>query len=253
MEKKGVLIPMLLALFAAVLYMVVLTSKEKALSHDYEMAKVLVAMGDIPERTVLKEEMVDIVDVPRKFMQQDSFEYKTPSDKKQIINLVTRTRIPKGNQITQSSLVALSPDSGLSVKIPPGYRGAMLPVDSDMKILIKPGDRVDVLVTFDAVLNTGQKEKVTATILQNVLVIAVGSNLGQGMNASQFKNQSAADDKTAAFSEKASISLALNPTESQYLALALKQSGGDVTVVLRGLGDVEMHPMEMASFRKLFK
>lgn len=253
MEKKGVLIPMLLALFAAVLYMVVLTSKEKALSHDYEMAKVLVAMGDIPERTVLKEDMVDVVDIPRKFMQQDCFEYKTPSDKKQIMNLVTRTRVPKGNQITQSSLVALSPDSGLSVKIPPGYRGAMLPVESDMKILIKPGDRVDVLVTFDAVLNTGQKEKVTATILQNVLVIAVGSNLGQGMNASQFKNQAAADDKTAAFSEKASISLALNPTESQYLALALKQSGGDVTVVLRGLGDVEMHPMEMASFRKLFK
>jgi uncharacterized protein YjlB len=34
------------------------------------------------------------------------------------------------------------------------------------------------------------------------------------------------------------------------LALALKQ--GDPTVIMRGLGDVEMHPMEMASFRKLF-
>jgi pilus assembly protein CpaB len=254
MEKKNAMIPMLLAIFAAILYITALSSREKSLAHDYETAKVLVAANDIPERTVLKEDMVVTMDIPRKFMQQDAFEWRTPSDTKQIVNLVTRTRVPKGNQITQSSLVALSPDSGLSVKIPPGYRGAMLPIDGDMKPLIKPGDRVDVLVTFEAVMkDSGQKEKVTATILQNVLVIAVGTNLGQGMNAAQFKTAAAAEDKTAAFAEHASISLALNPTEAQYLALAIKQSGGDVTVVLRGLGDVEMHPMEMASFRKLFK
>ncbi|MBI3566091.1 MAG: SAF domain-containing protein, partial [Elusimicrobia bacterium] len=125
MEKKGVLIPMVLAMLAAVFYLMVLTSKEKSLSADYEKAKVLVARADIPERTVLKEDMVDTLEIPRKFMQQDSFEIKSPSDMKLIVNLVTRTRIPKGNQITQSSLVSLSPESGLSVKIPPGYRGAM--------------------------------------------------------------------------------------------------------------------------------
>ncbi|MDE2141847.1 MAG: Flp pilus assembly protein CpaB [Elusimicrobia bacterium] len=251
MEKKGVLIPMVLAMLAAVFYLMVLTSKEKALSSDYEKVKVLVARADIPERTVLHEDMVDTMDVPRKFMQQDSFEIKTPSDMKLIVNLVTRTRIPKGNQICQSSLVSLSPESGLSVKIPPGYRGAMLPIEPEMKVLIKPGDRVDVLVTFDAMMNDGRKEKVTATILQNVLIIAVGTNLGQGMNAKQFKGMTASEDKGAAFSEKATVSLALNPNEAQYLALALKQ--GEPTVIMRGLGDVEMHPMEMASFRKLFR
>ncbi len=251
MEKKGVLIPMVLAMLAAVFYLMVLTSKEKALSADYEKAKVLVARADIPERTVLKEDMVDVLEVPRKYMQQDSFEIKTNSDMKLIVNLVTRTRVPKGNQVTQSSLVSLSPESGLSVKIPPGYRGAMLPIEPEMKILIKPGDRVDVLVTFEAMMNDGRKEKVTATILQNVLVIAVGTNLGQGMNAKQFKSAQATEEKTAAFAEKATVSLALNPNEAQYLALALKQ--GDPTVIMRGLGDVEMHPMEMASFRKLFR
>jgi pilus assembly protein CpaB len=251
MEKKGVLIPMVLAMLAAVFYLMVLTSKEKALTSDYEKANVLIARADIPERTVLHEDMVETLAVPRKFMQQDSFEIKTPSDMKLIVNLVTRTRIPKGNQITQSSLVSLSPESGLSVKIPPGYRGAMLPIEPEMKVLIKPGDRVDVLVTFDAMMNDGRKEKVTATILQNVLIIAVGTNLGQGMNAKQFKGMAAQEEKTAAFSEKATVSLALNPNEAQYLALALKQ--GEPTVIMRGLGDVEMHPMEMASFRKLFR
>ncbi|MFI5349765.1 MAG: SAF domain-containing protein, partial [Elusimicrobiota bacterium] len=111
MEKKGVLIPMVLAMLAAVFYLMVLTSKERALNGDYEKAKVLIAKADIPERTVLHEDMVDILEVPRKFMQQDVFEYKTPSDMKQIVNLVTRTRIPKGNQVTQSALVSLSPES----------------------------------------------------------------------------------------------------------------------------------------------
>ncbi len=251
MEKKGVLVPMLLAMGAAVFYLMVLSSKESALRGAYETAKVLSARVDIPERTVLKEDMVEILEVPRKFMQQDSFEIKTQGDMKLIVNLVTRNRVPKGNQLTQSSLISLSPESGLSVKIPPGYRGAILPIDQEMKILIKPGDRVDVLVTFDALMNDGRKEKVTATILQNVLVIAVGTNLGQGMNARQFKNLGDKEDKTAAFSEKASVSLALNPNEAQYLALAIKQ--GDTTVIMRGLGDAEMHPMEMASFRKLFR
>ena len=242
---------MVLAMGAAVFYWLVLMSKEKALSNAYETGSVLVARVDIPERTVIKEDMVESKAVPRKFMEQDAFEVKTPSDIKMISNLVTRVRVPKGNQVTQSSLISLSPESGLSVKIPPGYRGAILPVEPELKSLVKPGDRVDVLVTFDALMADNRKEKVTATILQNVLVIAVGTNMGQGMSAKQFKDAGAKEDKTAAFSEKSMISLALNPNEAQYLALAMKQ--GDTTVVMRGLGDVEMHPMEMASFRKLFK
>ncbi|MBI3552367.1 MAG: Flp pilus assembly protein CpaB [Elusimicrobia bacterium] len=251
MEKKGVLVPMVLAMGAAVLYLMVLTSKEKALSNSYETGQVLVARTDIPERTVIKEDMVEPMSVPRKFMEQDAFEVKTQSDIKMIANLVTRVRVPKGNQLTQSALISLSPDAGLSVKIPPGYRGAIVPIDPEMKPLIKPGDRVDILVTFDAVMADNRKEKVTATILQNVLVIAVGTNMGQGMNAKQFKTSGEKEEKAAAFSEKSMVSVALNPNEAQYLALAMKQ--GDLTVIMRGLGDSEMHPMEMASFRKLFK
>ncbi|MDD5656174.1 MAG: Flp pilus assembly protein CpaB [Elusimicrobia bacterium] len=251
MEKKGILVPMVLAMGAAIFYLMVLTSKERALSSAYETGQVLVARTDIPERTVLKEEMVEPVQVPRKFMEQDAFEVKTPADIKLIANLVTRVRVPKGNQLTQSSLISLSPEAGLSVKIPPGYRGAILGIDAELKPMIKPGDRVDVLVTFDALMADNRKEQVTATILQNVLVLAVGTNLGQGMNAKQAKASSEKEDKTAAFSEKAMIALALNPNEAQYLALAQKQ--GETRVIVRGLGDVEMHPMEMASFRRLFK
>jgi len=251
MERRGVLIPLVLAVGAAVVYLMVLTSREKQLSKSYENATVLVARVDIPERTLLKEDLVATKAVPRKFIAQDCFEIKTASDIKLIANLVTRIRIPKGNQVTKSALTSLSPTSGLSVKIPPGYRGAVVPVGADLLRLIKPGDRVDILVTFDALMADNRKEKVTATILQNVLVLGVGSDLGQGQTAAQFGETAKSDRQAAAFSEKGIISVALNPNEAQYLSLAMKQ--GDITVILRGLGDIEMHPMEMASFRKLFR
>ena len=251
MEKKGVILPMILALAASAIYWFVLTSKERALASAHEEASVLVANYELPARTILKSDLVEAVKIPRIYMQQDAYEIRSNSDIKLVDNLVTAIRIPKGNQITQSALIPLSPEAGLSVKVPPGYRGCMLPLDNDLLRLIKPGDKIDVLVTFDAVMGDNRKEKVTATILQNVLVLGVGSNLGQGLSAAQAKAKTGQEAADQAFSEKGALSLALNPNETQYLALSMKQ--GDVSVAVRGLGDVELHPMEIASFKRLIK
>lgn len=251
MEKKGMLVPVLLALAASAIYWWVLTSKERTLAAQHERATVLTARFDLPARTIMNVDLVETREIPRMYLEQDAYEVKSQSDIKLVTNLVTGIRIPKGNQITQSALVSLSPEAGLSVKVPPGYRGCVLPLENDLLRLIKPGDRVDILVTFDAVMGDNRKEKVTATILQNVLVLGVGTNLGQGLSGSQAKAKASAEAADQAFSEKAALSLALNPNEAQYLALSSKQ--GDVVVVVRGLGDVELHPMEIASFKRLIK
>lgn len=47
------------------------------------------------------------------------------------------------------------------------------------------------------------------------------------------------------------VELLLNPNEAQYAALSLEQ--GSLHLARRASGDAEMHPMEMATFRKLFK
>ncbi|MGC9070765.1 MAG: Flp pilus assembly protein CpaB [Elusimicrobiales bacterium] len=250
MEGRKTLVPLLLALIAASLYWWILSSKERELSRAYEPAQVLVAKYDLPARTILKADFVEIVEIPRKFVQKDAYEVRNPSDIKLVTNLVTAIRIPKGNQITQSALLTLTPEAGLSVKVPPGYRGATLQVDNELLRLIKPGDRVDILVTFEAIVGD-KKEQVTATILQNVLVLGVGSNLGQGITDELAKKQSASEAAMQSFSEKGVLSLALNPLEAQYLALS--QKIGNVSVVVRALGDVEVHFMEIASFRKLIK
>ncbi len=250
MEKRNVLIPLVLAMFAAAIYFMALASKERALSQGYDKVRVIVARQDLPARTVLKEDLVETLEIPRLYMAKDAYEVRSSGDIKLVSNMVTQIRVPKGNQITNSALMSLSAEAGLSVKVPPGYRGSILPVDNELMKLIKPGDRVDVLVSFDAQFQD-RKEMVTATILQNVLVLGVGTNLGQGKDAKTAQSAEKSEAAAAAFSERGVLSLALNPMEAQYLALSGRL--GQTAVVVRGMGDVEMHPMEMASFRKLFR
>ncbi|MDT8287202.1 MAG: RcpC/CpaB family pilus assembly protein, partial [Elusimicrobiales bacterium] len=115
----------------------------------------------------------------------------------------------------------------------PGYRAASLPVRGSQAMFLKPGDRVDMMVTFDALMADERKEKVTATILQNVLVLDVAR---------------AADPEGMAV-----VRLLCNPNEAQYAALSLMQGGGNISLPRRAEGDAELHPMEIATFRKLFK
>lgn len=114
--------------------------------------------------------------------------------------------------------------------LPAGYRAMALPFPSHQLRFVAPGDRVDIMATFSAELgekDDKRKEDVTATIMQNVVVLAVDHSHGV-------------------------VQLIFNPNEAQYAALfAVK----DKTLWLskRAAGDTEMHPMEMASARKLFR
>jgi len=251
MEKKNVFLPLFLALISALAIYFWLKGWERSAIGGFEMTEVLTAKLDIPPRTILRKGLIDRAKIPRKFIQQDAIEYRSDMDIKQIENLVTQVRVPKGNQITLSSLLTLNPDVGISLKIPPGYRGVVLPVEADLLQLIKPGDRVDILVTFDALMQEGRKEKVTATILQNILVLGVGTDLGQGRTEEEEKKRKKTELERVQFREKGALSLAMLPNEAQYLSLARQQ--GDVSVVIRGVGEFNLHPLEMATFRKLFR
>ncbi|HCC48952.1 MAG TPA: hypothetical protein DEQ38_12670 [Elusimicrobia bacterium] len=117
-------------------------------------------------------------------------------------------------------------------RVLPGYRGVSLPVSGAQALYLVRGDRVDMLVTFEAMMNTDIKEKVTATILQNVLVTGV--------------------HKPASAAAPGVVQLLCNPNEAQYAALSLVQ-GSNIVLVRRAPGDFELRPMEIASFRKLIK
>ena len=114
----------------------------------------------------------------------------------------------------------------------PGYRGVSLPVSGHQTLFLESGDRIDMLVTFEALLGSGSKETVTATMLQNVVVLKV--------------------TRPATAGGGGVVQLLCNPNEAQYAALSLAQ-GKTINLVRRAPGDFEMRPMEIASLRKLMK
>ena len=107
-----------------------------------------------------------------------------------------------------------------------GYRGLVLEMPGNQLAWLKKGDSVDFISVFDAVMGEGRKEKVAATLLQNVRVAGVNQRNG-------------------------TIVLLVNPNEAQYASLAKVQ--GEVRLSLRAPGDSAMSAMEISSYRRLIK
>ena len=116
--------------------------------------------------------------------------------------------------------------------------------------VIKPDENVDILLTFSAVMKNGTQQNVTVTLLQNVKVLGVGNDLGQGLDAKSASALKNKDEDASAYSDSVALALALSPRDAQYLALAQKE--GDISVILRSHGDVTNYLMEIATFEKLF-
>lgn len=110
-----------------------------------------------------------------------------------------------------------------------GYRAVNLPLPGHQLAGLAVDDRVDLMATFQAEYGKKEKRKdrVTATILQNVRVLAV--DRGDSL-----------------------ITLELNPNEAQYAVLFVGEDK-DLWLSKRAKGDDDMKAMEMAVARKLFE
>ncbi|MBR2392389.1 MAG: Flp pilus assembly protein CpaB [Elusimicrobiaceae bacterium] len=251
MKNKGVFLPLIVAILAAIVYFSIVSSAEKKLNASINIKQVFVPLRDIKEREVIKRDFIKPVPVPAAYLQKDAFTYTTDADFRAIENAVARIQIPKGNQISKYAITSLSPEAGLSSKIPVQMRGFLIKVPVETAGMIKPDDNIDVLLTFEAQMKSGTRQRVTVTLLQNVKVLGVGSDLGQGLDAKAANAMKNKEEDAAAYSDSSALSLALSPRDAQYLALA--QAEGDISVILRSHGDVTNYLMEIATFEKLFQ
>lgn len=252
--KRGIFLPLVIAILAAIVYAMIVGNAEKKLNASKNVKQVFVPIRDIKEREVIKRDFIKPVPVPAAYLQKDAFTYSTDADFKAIENAVARIQIPKGNQISKYAVTSLSPEAGLSSKIPVQMRGYMISVPMATASMIKPDDNVDVLLTFEALMKDGSRQRVALTLLQNVKVLGVGSDLGQGMDARAANAMKNKEDDAAAYSDSSTLALALSPRDAQYLALAQAEGGREgISVILRSHGDMNNYLMEIATFEKLFQ
>lgn len=244
------LFPLVIAVMAALIYFFVLNLAQGNLAKAQKMETVAVAGLDLPEGTQLKRAHIRTAEIPLSYIQKDAYVLSKGANLSDIENLVTKVSIAKGNQITKPSLSSLSPEMGISLKVQPGNRAYILEVNNQVAKMIKPGDKVDILITFDAQLKNSNKEKMSVTILQNILVLGVGSNLGQGLDSATKNKNKEEEQNSAAFSDMSTLSLSLGLEAAQYLALA--QQEGEITVVVRAPGDMNETSVPITSFSSLF-
>lgn len=145
--------------------------------------------------------------------------------REQVVGAVVRERILAGEPIVASKLVRAGQSGFLAVVLTPGMRAMSLPVSQETGAggFILPGDRVDVIMSRRAEESIdGREGYVTATVLRNIRVLAVGETTEAG------------DSQNVSGSN---ATLEVGPREAEVLAFA--QAQGDLYLVLRSYADAQ--------------
>ena len=157
--------------FSAFLIFSYTQEKTKEISKVFgKQTSVIVAKQLIYEMQTVQENMVELVEIPEKFVQPG---YARQME--EVVGLVALAPINKGEQVLTNKVILPGPETGLSLQVSPGKRAISIPVNKTRAVsfLLKPGDRVDMLVAVD--LNTGSSQKrYIKTLLQDVVILATG-------------------------------------------------------------------------------
>ncbi len=136
-------------------------------SKQIEMTKIYVALNNLDISDKLAPENVQLVEYPSAKLPDGAI---TKWDN--LKGKYARTWIAKGQAILTSMIME---EPGLDI-IPQGYRAMPIKVSADMVSgLVKPGDRVDIMV----ILRAGSEVKFTTarTVLHNVRLLAVNDQI----------------------------------------------------------------------------
>ncbi len=210
-------------LVAAIGVQQVLATRDRAITVQAEETRaILVATEDIPIGEIIADTQIKLEEWPKSKIPQGAiFDLAGIADRR------TKTKIFKGSPILEGYLLAKGAvDAGAAPWIPKGYRVVSVKVDpvSGSSAMIRPGDRVDVVVHFSANPSRGIPKNFTRTILQNIKVFAIDDKY------------ELTDEESKSLSPK-TISLLVMPEQAEVLTAACEL--GQIRLVMRGLGDVD--------------
>lgn len=201
-----------------------------------EMAAIFVAMENVPMGDPLTAQVLKLEEWPK-----DKVPPGALTKIEDVEGRRPKTPIYKGSPILEDQLLGQgAAEEGAGGLIPKGYRVVSVRVDavSGGASLIRPGDRVDVLVHLQSNSGRGIQETTTRTILQDIKVFAVNN---------VFNLESVEDEK--AISAK-TISLLVTPGQAEKVMLATEL--GNIRLVMRSPQDDEQATVLGAVPHELF-
>jgi pilus assembly protein CpaB len=181
---------------------------------NLNMAKVVVAKQDVPAGQELTSDDLTIGELATGTAASPNA-YRDPVD---LIGRVPTIPLIAGQAVTESLLAPKGSGSGLQALIPKGMRAITVEVDefSSVAFYLTPGCHVDILHSMHD--NSG--ESITKTIVQNVLITAVGTRPDPNANTPAAVK---------------SVTLLVTPHQAELVALA--SATGRPRFILRNSND----------------
>ncbi len=136
---------------------------------------VAVAAESLARGTKLSEDHVRLVPFFPQSVPQGAF-----NDPARLDGRLLAADVGKGEPLTESRLLgAEATAAGVSTLITPGMRAVAVKGNKVMGLsgFVRPGNRVDVLVTVDIAQGDGRDHAFTKTVLENIKVLATGTEL----------------------------------------------------------------------------
>jgi pilus assembly protein CpaB len=236
-SRKASRRPLILAIvFGALSALLVLTYLQSLKSSDkptttVATAPVVFAVRDIPERTEIKEGMLEMRQIP-----VDAKHNLALTSKDLAVGKLTRVPISAGEQLLSTKLAGEVKDVGFSGTIPEGKRAVAVSVTEVIASggHITPGDYVDVIGVFQVHIDPNKQQNfgpstsgaptdslqlqqqvyTAVTVLQHVQVLAVAQNADQNITPTNGKAPTPTNDQAH------SVTLSVSPDDAEKLFLA---------------------------------
>jgi pilus assembly protein CpaB len=200
-------------------------------------SSVVIAKVDINEFDLIDDSKVTTMTVPEKFRPPGHF--KTI---KEVENTIATVPILKDEIITKPRVTYPGAQTGLSRQVSVGKRAISVLANEDNSVgkLIKPGDRVDIIAKMDFAGGRLDLRKVS-TILQDVLVLSTGMNITNTLPMVGIDSQKEITKmKLNTYTRYGSITLELDPFQTQKLVYLLRNLDPTPYLVLRNNNDKKM-------------
>jgi len=212
----------------------------------------IVARKDIKEMETINETMIDVVPMPKRFLEPASISIEARDSEnrdkernriiKSLAGAIAVVPIKKGEQFTYNKLTEPGLRTGLAPQVSPGKRAIGVPVSETSAVakLVKPGDRIDLIAIIDT--GAGKENKLAKTILQDVVVLSTGksvtNNAPRVIENDTFTNQPRVRSLAEDFSFN-TVTLEVDPSQAQMLALVMSSGDNTLTVSLRNNDDTD--------------
>jgi len=203
---------------------------------------VVVIRSDIPAGTTLSAPLLREMEIASETALVGVY-----SSTSRVVGRVTRYPLVAGEQVVEGKLVGTenTVGTGLAFSVPEGMRAVSVPFSEVMGAggLVVPGDRVDVLVHTknerlfgpgDVIPEGDEGRPIVVTVLQDVLVLAVGQIYTPPADSGRDPATLRPEDAQAQPGAR-SVTLAVTPAQSQSIFFASQE--GTLGLAMRSFGD----------------